>query len=227
MALPYHRGMRPFEQVAFQWSCHTFDSPGAPMRHTEWINVDEAFPNAEFATELRSVVGESGTLLMWSHHERTTLSDIARQIGDYGLPYPDLRSWLLATTSSSRLFDLCAHAATHYFHPEMKGSTSIKAVLPAVWRSNHALRSDPHFSAYNLESEGAILDPYQTLPKLEIFDRAEVVDEGTGAMRAYQAMVYGEGRQDAAVKQAWRDLLLQYCRLDTLAMVIIWRHWTS
>jgi len=49
----------------------------------------------------------------------------------------------------------------------------------------------------------------------------------TGTMRACQEMIYGGGRGDLAVKGAWRDLLLQYCKLDTLATVIIWAHWTS
>jgi hypothetical protein len=227
LVLPYHRGMRPFEQVAFQWSCHTLDHPGAALRHTEWINVDEGFPNVRFAHSLREVVGDHGTLFTWSHHEKTTLDDIARQIGDYGLPEADLRAWLLKTTSSGRLFDLCAHALSHYFHPAMAGSTSIKAVLPAVWSSNAALRADPWFKAYVRMDDGKLVDPYQTLPKIEVFDQAEVVNEGTGAMRAYQEMLYGAGRRAEDAKRAWRDLLLQYCCLDTLAMVMIWKHWTS
>lgn len=227
LVLPYHRGMRPFEQVAFQWSCHTIDYPGAALRHTEWINVDEGFPNVRFARSLREVVGDQGTLLTWSHHEKTTLDDIARQIGDYGLPEDDLGAWLLKTTSSGRLFDLCAHALSHYFHPAMAGSTSIKAVLPAVWSSNASLRADPWFKAYVRIDDGKLVDPYQTLPKIEIFDQAEVVNEGTGAMRAYQEMLYGAGRRAEDAKRAWRDLLLQYCCLDTLAMVMIWKHWTS
>jgi len=227
LVFPYHRGMRPFEQVAFQWSCHTIDHPGAVLRHTEWINVDEGFPNVRFARSLREVVGDHGTLFTWSHHEKTTLDDIARQISDYGLPEDELRAWLLKTTSSGRLFDLCAHALSHYFHPAMAGSTSIKAVLPAVWSSNAALRADPWFKAYVRMDDGKLVDPYQTLPKIEVFDQAEVVNEGTGAMRAYQEMLYGAGRRAEDAKRAWRDLLLQYCCLDTLAMVMIWKHWTS
>lgn len=227
LVLPYHRGMRPFEQVAFQWSCHTIDHPGAALRHAEWINVDEGFPNVRFARSLREVVGDQGTLFTWSHHEKTTLDDIARQIGDYGLSEGDLRAWLLKTTSSGRLFDLCAHALSHYFHPAMAGSTSIKAVLPAVWSSNAKLQADPWFKAYVRIDDGKLVDPYQTLPKIEVFDQAEVVNEGTGAMRAYQEMLYGAGRRVESAKKAWRDLLLQYCHLDTLAMVMIWKHWTS
>jgi hypothetical protein len=227
MVLPYHRGMRPFEQVAFQWSCQTIAEPGAAPVSTEWINLDETFPNVNFAATLRQVIGDRGTVFTWSHHERTTLDDIGRQMDEYRLPDDGTREWLRIVTGSGRIFDLCAHAQAHYFHPAMKGSNSIKAVLPAIWRSNGALREDPWFNAYFRMDGKEIMDPYETLTKLEIIEQAEVVNEGTGAMFAYQQMLYGRGRDDAQIKQAWRDLLLQYCKLDTLAMVIIWKHWMA
>ena len=37
--------------------------------------------------------------------------------------------------------------------------------------------------------------------------------------------MFGAERHDAAVQAAWRQLLLEYCKLDTLAMVLIWEHW--
>jgi len=46
VAIPYHAGMHPYEPVAFQWSCHTVDAPGATPRHAEWINVEDAFPTS-------------------------------------------------------------------------------------------------------------------------------------------------------------------------------------
>ena len=46
-----------------------------------------------------------------------------------------------------------------------------------------------------------------------------------GAMIAYQEMMYGARRDDPAVRDAWRGLLLQYCSLDTLSMVLIFEHW--
>ena len=32
-ALPYHKGMSPYETVAFQWSCHTIRQPNAEPEH--------------------------------------------------------------------------------------------------------------------------------------------------------------------------------------------------
>jgi hypothetical protein len=33
IAVPHHKGMRPYGQVAFQWSCHTLVASGAELRH--------------------------------------------------------------------------------------------------------------------------------------------------------------------------------------------------
>jgi hypothetical protein len=44
-------------------------------------------------------------------------------------------------------------------------------------------------------------------------------------MQAYQEMMYGEHKHDAAVRERWAALLKQYCRLDTLSMVLILEHW--
>jgi hypothetical protein len=111
----------------------------------------------------------------------------------------------------------------HYFHPLMKGRTSIKIVCDAIWKTNSDLRAE--FPEYLKEQGGEILSPYAALPQLNINGRPIVVAEGTGAIRAYEAMLYGIERHDAATRETWKSLLLQYCKLDTLAMVMVWRHW--
>jgi hypothetical protein len=83
------------------------------------------------------------------------------------------------------------------------------------------------FPDYVETQDGEILSPYAALPPLEIDGRTVVVAEGTGAIRAYEAMMYGAERDDPETRSRWRDLLRQYCRLDTLAMVWIWRHWDT
>ena len=49
--------------------------------------------------------------------------------------------------------------------------------------------------------------------------------EGTGAMRAYQEMMYGADKNDPEKKDMWAGLLQRYCELDTLSMVLILEHW--
>ena len=51
--------------------------------------------------------------------------------------------------------------------------------------------------------------------------------EGTGAIRAYEAMVYGLEQDDLKTKEKWKKLLLQYCKLDSLSMFWVWQHWNQ
>jgi hypothetical protein len=232
-AVPYHAGMRPYEQVAFQWSCHTIPTPGADVVHNEWINIEESYPNFEFARSLKKTIGGSGTVFVWSHFEKTALKDVRRQLVQYGQTDHDLAAWLDSITSDhGPLVDLCELAKEHYFHPRMAGSLSIKYVLPAVWFESEKIRNHPWFSKYVREKDGRLLDPYEALDPLPfgddaIEDEGEAVREGTGAIRTYQEMMYGLRKSDAAFRDTYKQLLLNYCKLDTAAMVMIWMHWTG
>jgi len=230
MAIPYHKGMRPYEQIAFQWSCHTIKAPYADPIHSEWINIEERFPSFEFAEKLKNQIGINGTVFMWSHHENTTLKDIFGQMEKYNYIDHDLRNWILLMAKFGKdedytMIDMCKLTREHYFHPAMKGSNSLKAVLPAVWNNNSYLHEIPYLKQYVHYENAKVLNPYKTLEKIDIADKAEVIREGTGAMRAYQEMIFGLSAKDPAIRQNWKNLLLQYCKLDTMAMVIVWLHW--
>jgi hypothetical protein len=232
-AVPYHPGMRPYEQVSFQWSCHTIQEPSGDLLHTEWINVDDAYPNFEFARSLKRVLDLTGTIFVWSPFERSALRDVRRQMAAYKQVDLELSQWLeRIVADTGPLLDLCALAKEHYFHPRMLGSLSIKHVLPAVWFESEAVRKHPWFSRYAREKDGVLLEPYSMLEPLpfadeEQDDEVEAVKEGTGAMRTYQEMMFGLHRSDAAYREAQKQVLLNYCELDTAAMVMIWMHWTQ
>jgi hypothetical protein len=51
------------------------------------------------------------------------------------------------------------------------------------------------------------------------------VHDGTGAIRAYEMMLFTDARDDDTRKSQWAQLLRQYCELDTLSMVLIHDHW--
>src|SRR5262249_53174615 len=140
VAVPYHAGMQPYEQVAFQWSCHTIAAPGVELTHTEWINILDAYPNFEFARSLKQALGENGTIFIWSLFERTALRDIRRQLIKYHEEDRELADWLdRITADTGPLVDMCQLARDYYFHPKMKGRLSLKYVLPAVWETDEAL----------------------------------------------------------------------------------------
>jgi hypothetical protein len=228
LAIPYHVNMHPYEIAAFQWSCHTIQSSGGSLSHTEWLNNCDTFPNVEFARTLKGRIGSEGTVYIWSHYEVDVLREIRRQMDEYGERDPDLAAWLdqMTAKGNPRVIDLLELARLYYFHPAMKGSLSIKNVLPAAWEADEALRADPTFKEYvGHDATGKLLNPYDVLPPLPIGEKDEVVHEGTGAVRVYQEMMYGVAASDPTKRENYRRLLLQYCRLDTCAMVMIWKHW--
>ena len=147
VALPFHGGMRPYEQVAFQFSHHVMHADGRVVHQTEFLNAKAgAFPNFEFIRSLHQALsGDQGTVFMWSPHENTILNKISDQL-QYRSDAPEdaqsLREFALSLTKTGNraMVDLCALAKTAYFHKDTKGSSSIKKVLPAVLTSSPQLR---------------------------------------------------------------------------------------
>jgi hypothetical protein len=105
----------------------------------------------------------------------------------------------------------------------MNGRTSIKVVLDALWKSDPAMRAQ--FAQWTAWPADDTRDPYACLPAVEIAGVLQDVHEGTGAMRAYQEMMYGAEKNDPVTKAMWSALLRRYCELDTMSMVLILEHW--
>ena len=238
-ALPFHKGMRPYEAVAFQWSCHTIEKPGAAPVHNEWINLDPVLPNFKFAESLMKLIGTEGTFLMWATHENTILRTIYNQYEKYGHTNAKLKKWLekvvkFDKTDTGLFIDLNKFTLEHYFHPLMKGKTSIKWTLPAVLSAqksksieNWLKNFEPGLSLFTRDENNKLINPYKLLPPIEIYEKAETVEDGTGAMRAYEDLMFGINSGETDVVEKYREALLRYCKLDTLAMVIIWEHWRT
>lgn len=230
-AIPFHAGMRPFEQIAFQFSCHTVESPNSQPIHSEWINIEPKFPNFEFAKALMNTLSPNGTVFVWATHEGSVLSEILEQMEVYGHKDPELKEFLqkmdAIKLSQDKFIDMNKLTGEYYFHPEMKGKTSIKKVFPAIWKSNPDIRKLPWFAPYEVIEGGQVMDPYKNLPPM-VISRCDVsVQEGTAAMRAYEEMIFGQASKRPEEKEQWKKLLLQYCKLDTLAMVVIWERWRN
>jgi hypothetical protein len=171
--------------------------------------------------------------MTWSPYENTMLKDIFRSLQEQGVDDPKLFGWLERTAKhfeedTTSIVDMNKLALKYYFHPRMGGQTSIKVTLPAVLLSSNSARIENWLRAENLfekDGKGKVRNPYELLPHIEIFDEAEKIKDGAGAMRAYQDMLYGKNSGNVAIKEKYKNALLKYCKLDTLAMVIIWEHW--
>jgi hypothetical protein len=233
MAMPYHAGMRPYQRVLFQWSCHTIEKPGATPTHAEWINTRDVCPNVEFGETLVDCLQDRGSILTWSPYENTQLRYLLDFIEENGVNNLGLLRWLQATVTTKendpgRIIDLNKVALKCYYHPLMGARTSIKVTLPAVLSSAKSQKIKDLLKAeglLQLDERGVIQDPYSLLPPFEIYGQSENVHDGTGAMRAYQEMLYGDVSSDQAARREYEKALLRYCKVDTLAMVLIWEHW--
>lgn len=242
-AIPFHRQLKPYEMFPFQFSVHTLYEDGR-LEHHEFINDDLqlGYPGFRFAEELMKVVGHTGTPLMWSSHENTTLKGVLKQMDVRNYHNENLKSWLTEITREKkedrkgRFVDMNDFALKNYFHPDMKGQTSIKKVLPAIWFHNEYLYEIEHFKEWVIQEDGQVLDPYKRLKDTEELwgfsiqpsDVEEdetntfTVNDGGAAMKAYQDMIF---TQNPERKSNLKKQLLKYCELDTLAMVIIYTHW--
>lgn len=245
--VPYLPGMKPYEQVAFQFSCHTVHSPDSDeLKHTQWLNLRDVYPNGEFIAELRKAIGDTGTVLVWSHYEASTLKSVRQQLIEFDKADNSLLMWFQGLIGAvgdkiaqTRIVDMLKYSQEFYCHPSMNGSHSIKRVLDAIWSSASFLWSDPWFSKYYLaDAENSPIDPYKTLGEgsqsLGLDETADEegadisgVTDGVGAMRAYQSLLYGLRRGDENYRNQLIDAMYKYCALDTAAMVMIWRYWLT
>jgi predicted RecB family nuclease len=123
-AIPRYPGMRPFDQLPFQWSVHTRRKPGAAVEHHEFLAEHEADPRNDFITSLCSVLGTTGTIVVYNQpFESQRLAEIAEWLPHRTRQIGAIRK---------RLWDLLPVVRTHVYHPAFRGSFSLKAVLPAL-----------------------------------------------------------------------------------------------
>lgn len=250
-AVPPFAGSRPYDIVAFQFSCHTLEE-GGTLRHGEWIELRPGgSPNLAFVRALRAALQGSGTVLHYSHHELTVLREIAGQLEEAAPVEPDsvaLLAWLRAIDGTGEearrlrggwdTFDMIQPLRQGlYYHRRMGGSNSLKDVLPAAMAASSFLRQAysrsytgtnfPEGIVFWRQETGASApaDPYQLLAAAAGPARgAAPIVCGSDAMAAYARL------QLAAVSEADRRAvgahLLRYCELDTLAMVMLYQHWS-
>ena len=122
LAIPRFAGTRPFDSVPFLFSVHT-ERKGKPVRHVDYLHESDDDPRPKLADRLIKALGSKGSVCMFSDYERRVLRDLSEALPDRA---EELRS------IESRLFDLLPVVRKGYYHPEFRGSFSIKSVLPVL-----------------------------------------------------------------------------------------------
>lgn len=253
VAIPFTKGRHPYETVAFQYSHHQLDEEGK-LTHTEWISTERKFPNFDFVRALkRDLEGDNGSVFRYSHHENSVLNQIAEQLRYSNEPdSEELIEFIDSITHDSNtgregdrdMIDLCEVVVRYYYDPTMKGSNSIKVVLPAVLQSPELqqLYTKPYreyvdsenyagfdFSLINYtdDTKTQVGNPYKYLPVVGAefmegeTDSEERINNGGLANANYAKLQY-DGLSDEE-KLKLKNALLRYCELDTMAMVLIYQ----
>ena len=178
-AIPEFKGLSPYQQIPFQYSLHIEHKDGT-LEHKEFLSLDGIDPREQIAKRLVEDIPNDVTVLAYNMgFEKGVIRKLANLYGQY---FHDLM------TIHDNCKDLMIPFQNKdYYHPNMKGSYSIKYVLPSL------------------------------VPEFEnAYKELDLIHNGGEAMEAFANLSKIE---DVELKQRYRDSLLEYCKLDTLAMV--------
>lgn len=179
-AIPVFEGTRPYQQVVFQYSLHIQQSKLSSVDHKEHLaNPNDAELRKNAMLQLIDDCGKDGDVLVYNKaFEASRINELISAFPRYGSRLQNI---------VDRMVDLAVPFQKKWFYtPEMRGSYSIKKVLPAL------------------------------VPELSYSD-LEIQEGGTASLTFLQ-MVQG---QFVGNENQVRQALLDYCKLDTFAMVKI------
>ncbi|UTJ05710.1 DUF2779 domain-containing protein [Arcobacter roscoffensis] len=181
-AVPQYKGLKPFEQIPFQYSLHIEYKDGT-LGHKEFLAQDGIDPREKIVKRLIEDIPSDVTVLAYNmSFEKGVISRLANTYSEYS-------EHLLSINENMKDLMIPFHKKW-YITPSMQGSYSIKYVLPSLV---------PEFEKAYKELDG--------------------VQNGSEAMNAFANL----GKPDDKEKEKMRTSLLEYCKLDTLAMVEILR----
>ena len=213
------------------------------------------WPNEDFLKNLQAQLSQDGgTILHYAHHEQQVLEDMADQVENRNARLAAWARGLMNSSKGDhgqgkgRMVDLQKILLQRYYHPLARGSNSLKKILPAILSPEGKLYQKYSRPVYGSESMPSLniekgkawvsatsWDPYKLLPPVAagipkgtekvygVEGKDDKIDQGGAAMTAYAKVQFTQCSKEevAGIEKA----LLQYCELDTLAMVMLWEEW--
>ena len=124
-AIPLFDGTHPYQQIPFQFSVHVADGRGGEVKHFGYLAQGRDDPRPPLFEALKKALGDKGSIVAYyAPFEKQVLSEL-------GQAFPDYREW--ADGLHGRIMDLLKpFSSFYYYHPEQRGSASLKKVLPAL-----------------------------------------------------------------------------------------------
>jgi hypothetical protein len=181
--IPPFKGVKPYEQIPFQYSLHYIEHKGGPLLHKEFLAESGTDPRRAIAEQLCEDIPQNVCVTAYNKaFECTRIKELAEQ-------FPDLADHLLNIERNIKDL-LVPFQSGYYYNKAMGGSFSIKSVLPALFPN------DPALDYHNLDQ----------------------IHNGGEAMTIFPKI------KDMSSEEAERTRrnLLEYCKLDTYAMVKVW-----
>jgi hypothetical protein len=125
LAVPIWEGVRPFEHIPFQWSCHIERTPGV-FEHADFLDLTGNDPSLPCITYMSQVIDpdDEGPIFVYNMtYEKGRLRELAQRHPEYTE---------VTDKYIGRLLDLEPVVTNYFYHPAMRGSFSIKKVLCAI-----------------------------------------------------------------------------------------------
>ena len=121
-AVPVWTGLGPWNQAVCQFSYHERDADGAFI-HDAYLAEGPHDPRPELVDRMLAATRRADAIVMYSSFERSRINELALQVPDRGAELQNL---------AAKLVDLLPIIQQHVYHPEFRGSFSLKRVLPAL-----------------------------------------------------------------------------------------------
>jgi hypothetical protein len=124
-AIPAFDGYGPYKRIPFQFSMHILREAGSELEHVEFLHLDRSDPTPVVAELLDRHIDPKGSVVVWyAPFERGVNKEIGERLGAYAGQMERINRQV------RDLRDI--FSKQHFVHPEFRGSTSIKDVMPVL-----------------------------------------------------------------------------------------------
>ncbi|MGQ9618244.1 MAG: DUF2779 domain-containing protein [Candidatus Aminicenantia bacterium] len=126
LAIPPYDGLRPYQQVPFQYSLHILDSKDSNVRHSSYLAPPNTDPRKELIEKLLNDIPKDACVIVYNaKFEKGILTELAEFFSEY-------KDKILKIVNN--IGDLMLpFKRRDYYHWQMLGSHSLKKVLPALY----------------------------------------------------------------------------------------------
>ena len=124
-AIPKFKGASPYVQMPFQFSCHVWkDEKTKDLKHSEYLHTENSDPRKALIESMLKSLGKKGSIVAYNKGFEI---GVIEKLADFDKKNKDA---LLALIN--RFVDPLPIFRKSVYHPEFRGSFSIKSVAPAL-----------------------------------------------------------------------------------------------